>query len=98
MRKTQTPSDTDENPKFASNLAFLYFNVFTYNSLNWFKHQMLKNTSFENMGLSEFVNRLIKIPAYVIARSRQLELRFPAEHPMIKKLTAAAPTQFLTAG
>ena len=83
--------------KFASSLAFLYFNVFTFNLLNWFKHRMLKNTQLENMGLSEFVDKLMKIPAYVKARSRQLELNFPAEHPMIKKL-AAASTEFLTAG
>jgi transposase-like protein len=75
--------------KFDSILAFLYFNVMTFNLLNWFKFAMLKNTPFENIGINDFINKLMRIPAYVTTRARQMELRFPAEHPMIKKLAAA---------
>lgn len=83
--------------KFASSLAFLYFHVVTFNLLNWFKVEVLKNTPFENMGMGELVEKLMKIPAYVKAWSRQLELNFPNEHPMIKKLVAT-PNEFLNIG
>lgn len=71
---------------FAGNYAFLYFVAITFNLLSWFKHDVLKGTGLEHLGLYDLTSKLMQIPAQFQVNNNQLELAFPNQHPMIKQL------------
>jgi hypothetical protein len=74
---------------------FLHLAAITFNLLAWFRHYLLAQVDLQDLGLCELTQTLMDIPAKCSFRDHQLELQFPAQHPLTPALsrlsTAAIP-------
>jgi Transposase DDE domain len=72
---------------------FLHVAAITFNLLAWFRHYLLAQVDLQDLGLCELTQTLMDIPAKCSFRDDQLELRFPARHPLtpaLSRLSSAA--------
>jgi len=72
---------------------FLHVAAITFNLLAWFRHYLLAQAGLQDLGLCELTQTLMDIPAKCSFRDDQLELQFPARHPLtpaISRLSSSA--------
>jgi len=72
---------------------FLHVAAITFNLLAWFRHYLLAQAGLQDLGLCELTQTLMDIPAKCRFRDDQLELQFPARHPLtpaISRLSSSA--------
>jgi hypothetical protein len=72
---------------------FLHVAAITFNLLAWFRHYLLAQVDLQDLGLCELTQTLMDIPAKCGFRDEQLELQFPARHPLtpaLSRLSSAA--------
>jgi len=72
---------------------FLHLAAITFNLLAWFRHYLLAQVDLQDLGLCELTQMLMDIPAKCSFHDNQLELQFPAQHPLspaLSRLSSAA--------
>jgi hypothetical protein len=62
--------------------SFLQVAAMTFNLLSWFRHYFLAQIDLQDLGLCELTHKLMDIPAKCTFQDDQLQLRFPAQHPL----------------
>jgi hypothetical protein len=65
---------------------FLLLSAITFNLLAWFRHYFLAHVDLDRLGIRELTHTLMDIPAQARLSQTQLDLRFPANHPLTPAL------------
>lgn len=66
--------------------CFLILCAITFNLLVGFRHRLLAQLDLDHLGLREITHKLMDIPARVSVHPLQLQLQFPARHPLTSAL------------
>lgn len=72
---------------FASIQNFLQVAAITFNLLSWFRHYLLAQVQLQDLGLCDLIGKLMDIPAKCAFTDGQLQLTFPAHHPLTPALS-----------
>ena len=72
---------------FASIPNFLQVAAITFNLLSWFRHYLLAQVQLQDLGLCDLIEKLMDIPAKCAFADGQLQLSFPAQHPLTPSLS-----------
>ena len=67
--------------------SFLPVAAITFNLLSWFRHYLLAQVQLQDLGLCDLIEKLMDIPAQCAFADGQLQLSFPAHHPLTPTLS-----------
>ncbi len=73
--------------RYAPIASFLQVAAMTFNLLSWFRYYLLAQIDLQDLGLCDLTHKLMDIPAKCHFQDNQLELSFPAQHPLTPALS-----------